>query len=67
MSKTGKKQQTILVMPGHLMSEARSQWKYVQKLIQAGWFGKKGEGFKPPSLLEHSLPGRERRKSRLRR
>ena len=51
------------VMPGHLKREARLQWKYVEKLTQAGWY-EKGLGFKPPSLLVDALPGREKRKKR---
>ena len=52
------------VTPGHLKREARLQWNYVEKLTQAGWYGKKGVGLKPPSLLVDALPGREKRKKR---
>ena len=52
------------VMPAHLKREARSQWEYVEKLTLAGWYGKKGKGFRPPSLYQDALPGRQ---SRLRR
>ena len=55
------------VMPGYLMSRAKSQWNYVEKQTEAGWFGKKGEGFRPPSLLEDARPGREKKKPRLKR
>ena len=52
------------VMPGHLKREVRLQWNYVEKLTQAGWFGKEGQGLNPPSLLVDALPEREKRKRR---
>ena len=56
------------VMPGYLKSRARLQWAYVEKQAEVGWFGKKGEGFKPPLLLEDDArPGRDKKKPRLRR
>ena len=51
------------VMPGHLKREVRLQWKYFQKLVEAGWY-EKGLGLRPPSLLDDSIPGREKRKKR---
>ena len=52
------------VMPGHLKREARLQWNYVEKLVEAGWY-EEGLGLIPPSLFEDAMPGRPKRKKRI--